>query len=72
MGDNLVSSAVTVMLAIVGLAIVATLVSKQANTTGVITAGGNAFSGALAVAEGPVTGYNYNSAGTFNGAGIMD
>jgi hypothetical protein len=56
MGDNLISSAVTVMTAIIGLAIVAVLVSKNANTSGVIGAGGSAFSRALSAAEAPVTG----------------
>ena len=56
MGEQLISSVVTVAVAIVGLAIVATLVSKNANTAGVITAGGRSFSGALTAAEGPVAG----------------
>lgn len=56
MGDQLVSSAVTVATAIIGLAIIAVLVSKNANTSGVLNAGGSAFSRALAAAEAPVTG----------------
>lgn len=56
MGDQLVSSAVTVATAIIGLAIIAVLVSKNANTSNVIGAGGSAFSRALATAEAPVTG----------------
>lgn len=56
MGDQLVTSVVTVATAIVGVAIIAVLVSKQANTSGVITAGGNAFSKDLATAVSPVTG----------------
>jgi hypothetical protein len=56
MGENLISSTVTVLTAIIGLAIVAVLVSKNANTSGVIGAGGSAFSQALAAAEAPVTG----------------
>lgn len=50
------SGIVTILVAIVGVAIVATLVSRNANTAGVITAGGNAFSNALKAAEGPVSG----------------
>ena len=47
-------------MAIVGLAIVAVLVSKKSQTPAVIQAGGSAFSNALGVAESPVTGANYN------------
>ena len=69
MGENLVSSLTTVALAIVGLGILATLVSRQANTVGVINAGSGGFSRALSAAEAPVIGstgmnnLNYNSAG---------
>lgn len=56
MGEQLVTSVVTVLTAIVGVAIIAVLVSRNANTAGVIGAGGNAFSGALGVALSPVTG----------------
>jgi PRD1 phage membrane DNA delivery len=56
MTDNLISSVVAVLTAIIGVAIIAVLVSKQANTTGVIQAGGQAFSGALGTALSPVTG----------------
>lgn len=41
--------------AIVGVALVAVLVSRNAQTPQVIQAGGQAFSGALRVATGPVT-----------------
>lgn len=50
---------VTIATAIVGLAIVATLVSKNAQTPQVIQASGSAFSNALGVAESPVTGSSY-------------
>jgi PRD1 phage membrane DNA delivery len=65
MGDQIISSAVTVMMAIVGLAIIATLVSKNANTTNIIGVTGRSFSGALAAAEAPVLGgFGLNVAGT--------
>lgn len=66
MSDQLVSSVTTVLLAIVGVAIIAVLVSRNANTTGVIGAGGSAFSQALSVAEAPVTGAQMNF-GSFTG-----
>lgn len=52
---------VTVLMGIIGVAIIATLVSNRANTANVITAGGNAFSGSLAVALSPVTGGGFGS-----------
>lgn len=45
-----------VALAIVGVASLAVLVSRNAQTGAVITATGNAFSNALGVAVSPVTG----------------
>lgn len=47
---------VSIATAIVGVAILAVLVSKNSNTTGVLQAAGTAFSSALGVATGPVTG----------------
>lgn len=52
-------SLTTIALAIVGLATVAVLVSKKAQTPAVIQAGGSAFSNALGIAEAPVTGASY-------------
>jgi hypothetical protein len=72
MGEQLVSSAVTVGIAIIGLATVALLVSKQANTAGVIGATGSAFSNSLAVAVSPVTGATgLNAAGTYPTSGYQ-
>lgn len=67
MGDSLITSVVTVLTAIVGVAIIATLVSKNANTAGVVTAGGQAFSGALSTALSPVVGGG--GFGSFTGGG---
>lgn len=52
--DKLIESVVTIALAIVGVATLAVLVSKNANTAGVIGASGNAFSTSLETAELPV------------------
>jgi len=54
--DSLLTSIVTIATAIVGLAIVSVLVSKNANTSQVIGASGNAFNTALSTAISPVTG----------------
>lgn len=45
-----------VLTAIIGVAALAVIVSNNANTAGVIGAGGGAFSQALSAAEAPVTG----------------
>lgn len=57
--SSLTEALVTIATAIVGLAIVATLVSRNAQTPQVIQASGSAFSNALGVAESPVTGSTY-------------
>lgn len=67
MSNELITSVVTVLTAIVGVAIIATLVSKNANTAGVITAGGSAFSQSLSTALSPVTGGG--GFGSFTGGG---
>ena len=54
--DNLMNGVVSIALAIVGVALLAVLVSKNAQTPAVISAAGSAFSGGLAAATGPVTG----------------
>lgn len=54
--DHITTSIVTVITAIIGVAIIAVLVSKNSQTSQVLTAGGNAFANILGVAESPVTG----------------
>lgn len=72
MGEQMISSAVTVFMAIVGLAIIATLVSKNANTVGVTNAISGGFARALTAAEGPVLGgFGLNVAGTSSYSGYM-
>lgn len=56
MSNELITSVTTVLTAIIGVAIIAVLVSKNANTSGVLSAGGSAFSNALGTAISPVTG----------------
>ena len=58
--NTFVEAIVTIATAIVGLAVVATLVSKKAQTPQVIQASGSAFSNAIGVAESPVTGTSVN------------
>lgn len=47
---------VTIATAIVGVAILAVLVSSKSNTSGVLAAAGSSFANALSAATGPVTG----------------
>jgi len=64
--NNLTEAVVSVMTLIVGAGILALIVSKNSNTTGVINSSGNAFSNMLATAMGPVTGYTPGSASTMS------
>lgn len=61
MPDQLFTSIVSIMTAIVGVAILAVLVSNHSQTGAVITAGGNAFAQDLGVAVSPITGSSYGS-----------
>lgn len=54
--DHLISALVSIAVAIGGIAALAIIVSRNANTSGVIGSAGGAFAGALAAAEAPVTG----------------
>jgi len=56
MSEQLITSVVTVLTAIIGVAIIAVLVSKNAATSQVIQAGSSGFSQALGTALSPVTG----------------
>lgn len=71
MSENLITSLVTVLLAIIGVALIAVLVSRQANTSGVIAAGSNAFSTGLGRAISPITGTGLFAGGSggFTGGG---
>lgn len=53
--DNITSSIVTILTAIIGVAILSVIVSKNSNTVGVLSAGSQAFSGVLSTAISPVT-----------------
>lgn len=58
--NSTISAIVQIATAIVGVAILAVLVSRQANTSGVIKSAGDAFSGALTAAVSPIAG-NYGA-----------
>ena len=72
MGDQLITSVVTVLTGIIGVAIIATLVSKNANTAGVIQAGSQGFSTMLNTALNPYSGSGTGLGGlTGGGASSM-
>lgn len=56
MNDHTISGIVALLIAAVGLAVIAVLVSKNGNTTGVFSAGGGAIQKMICVALAPVTG----------------
>lgn len=56
MTDKLFDSIVTIVTAIIGVAILAVIVSKNAQTAQVIQAGSQGLATALQAAEAPVTG----------------
>lgn len=64
MSDSLATSIVTVLLAVIGVAVIAVLVSKQAQTPQVLSAGGTAFSNVLGAALSPITGGSFTGGGT--------
>lgn len=64
--DNFLTSIVTVATLLIGVAILAVIVSPKAQTSSVIQAGGSAFSGVLGAALSPVSGSGFGfSAPTF-------
>ena len=52
--EGITEKVATIAIAIIGVATLAVLVSRNSNTSGVINAGGNAFVNALNAATAPV------------------
>jgi hypothetical protein len=61
--NQTLSGIVTILTAIIGVAILAVLVSRQSNTTGVIKAASSGFAEALQAAVSPITGGYSNTYG---------
>lgn len=61
MSETLITSIVTVLTAIIGVAILAVLVSKQSQTSTVIKAASSGFATDLSAALSPVTGGGFGS-----------
>jgi len=56
MGEKAITGVVGILTAIIGVAIIAVLVSKQSDTSNVLGAAGKAFSSILGTAVSPVSG----------------
>lgn len=59
--NDITQAVVTILTAIVGVAILAVLVSQRSNTSQVVGSVGNAFAQSLGAATAPVTGANTSS-----------
>lgn len=57
--DDIVRSVVTIAVAIIGVATLSVIVSRNAQTPAVIQAAGNSFAGALRAAVSPVSGDSF-------------
>lgn len=64
--NDLWSGVITIAVAIIGVATLAVIVSKQSNTANVISAASQGFSGALATAVSPITGQTMSAMPTFS------
>lgn len=60
MSDNLITGVVTVAMGILGVATLAVIFSQKANTSAVISAGGNALGNNILAAVSPITGTSPN------------
>jgi len=69
MDDKFINAIIGILTGVVGLAVLATLVSKQANTAGVLQAGAQGFSQILQAATGPVSGGGLGSLPSLNSYG---
>lgn len=67
---NALEPVVTIAVAIVGVAILAVLVSQKSNTAGVLAAAGSAFANSLSAATGPVTGATTAPVNNIGGSGL--
>jgi hypothetical protein len=66
--NELTSGLITIGVAIIGVATLAVIVSRNSNTTGVITATASGFSQSLATALSPITGTAGSSSGIAGGS----
>jgi len=67
--NQITESLVTILVGLTGVAILAVLVSKRSNTSGVIGAIFGGYAKAVGAAVSPITGSNQTGAGVFSGSG---
>ncbi len=68
--NDLLNAGVSIALAIVGVALLAVLVSRNSDTANIFSASGNAFSQGLATAVSPITGGGFHVGNTMQGPGF--
>lgn len=66
MGKEAIEGLMTVALAIVGVATIAVLVSKNAQTSRILTASGNALATGIGAAVAPVTSVGWTGGAPFD------
>jgi hypothetical protein len=71
MSDSLINAIVSIALAIVGVASLSVILSKNSNTQGVVSTSGQAFSGSLATALSPITGSSAGASVYSSGLGSV-
>lgn len=69
MGREVLETITSIVTAIIGLAILSVLVSRNANTSGVIRSASSGLANDIEAAVSPVTG---SSLGSFSGLGISE
>lgn len=67
--DKFWETIITIASGIIAVALIATIVSRKAQTPAVIQAGGSAFANDLGVAESPVTGAGYGIVTSYPSSG---
>lgn len=70
MGKEILEPIITIAAGVIGVAILAVLVSRNAQTPQVLGAAGSAFSNVLSAAEGPVTGKTTAPVNSTSGGGF--
>ena len=71
--DSLLNAGVAIAIPIIGLATIAVIVSRNANTTNVISASSNGLATAIHAATAPVTGstgFDFSNFGGLTGGGL--
>jgi len=63
MSDHIIAAITGIAIAVIGVAIIAILVSRQSDTSNVLGAGGQTFADMLACAVSPITGKGCKTSG---------